>query len=86
MFKEQLKNQMVEFFYVGFCFCVNDNKGVDLKCPQMMKCILCYNCLILVCNSRTQVNKGLILYNTTNGITTLKKHVNVDHSIIAKKF
>jgi hypothetical protein len=30
--------------------------------------------------------KGLIFYHTTNGITTLKKHVNVDHFIIAKMF
>jgi len=30
--------------------------------------------------------KGLFLYNTTNGITTSKKHVNANHSIIAKLF
>ncbi|CAK9232606.1 unnamed protein product [Sphagnum troendelagicum] len=30
--------------------------------------------------------KGLFLYNTTNGITTLKKHVNTNHSIIANFF
>jgi hypothetical protein len=30
--------------------------------------------------------KGLFLYNTTNGITTLKKHVNTNNSIIAKLF
>jgi hypothetical protein len=30
--------------------------------------------------------KGLFLYNITNGITTLKKHVNANHSIIAKLF
>jgi hypothetical protein len=30
--------------------------------------------------------KGLFLYNTTNGITTLKKHVNINNSIIAKLF
>jgi hypothetical protein len=32
------------------------------------------------------MKKGLILYNTTNIITTLKKHVNANHSIIAKLF
>jgi hypothetical protein len=27
-----------------------------------------------------------MIYNTTNGITTLKKHVNPNHYIIAKMF
>jgi hypothetical protein len=30
--------------------------------------------------------KGLFLYNTTNGITTLKKHMNANHFIIEKLF
>jgi hypothetical protein len=42
-----------------------------------MHCIICYNSPILNLNSKAQVR-----YNTTNGITTLKEHVNVDHSII----
>jgi hypothetical protein len=28
----------------------------------------------------------LILYNTTNGITTLKKHVSTNYSILGKMF
>ncbi len=68
-----IKKSHGKIFLCWFFFNVNDSKGVDLKCPQMMRCILCYNCLVLVCNPRTQVNKGLILSNTTNGITTLKK-------------
>jgi hypothetical protein len=51
-----------------------------------MKCITCYNSPSLFCNHKTQTRKGLILYNTTNIITTLKKHVNANHSIIAKMF
>jgi hypothetical protein len=35
---------------------------------------------------KTQAKKGLILYTTTNGITALKKHVYVDHYVIANKF
>ncbi len=66
--------------------CVNDNKDVDVKCQQTMRCILCYNSPILFCNLKTQVRKSLIIYNTTNGITTLKKHVNTNDSIIAKMF
>jgi hypothetical protein len=68
-----------------FFFCVNDNKNVDLKCLQTLRCILCYNSPILFCNLKTQARKGLIIYNTTNEITTLKKHVNAKYFIIAKK-
>jgi len=65
---------------------VNDKKDVDVKCPQTMRCILCYSSLVLFCNLKTEAKKGLIIYSTTNGIVTLKKHVNVDHSIIVKIF
>ncbi len=51
-----------------------------------MRCVTCYNSPVLFCNPKTQTRKGLILYNTTNMITTLKKHVNANHSIIAKMF
>jgi hypothetical protein len=52
--------------------------------PQTMRCILCYNNSIFITNAKTQVNKGLILYNIINGITSLKKHVFANHSNIAK--
>jgi hypothetical protein len=45
-----------------------------------MHCILCYSSPILNLNPKTQGRRGLIIYNTTNGIITLKKHVNVDYS------
>ncbi len=61
---------------------VNDNKDVNVKCPQTMRCIFCYSSPILFCNFKTQAKKHLI----SNGITSLKKHVNVDHSIKAKMF
>jgi hypothetical protein len=57
-----------------------------MKSLQTMKCILCCNNPILVYNLKIQARKGLTLYNTTNGIITLKKHVNANHFIIAKKF
>jgi hypothetical protein len=44
---------------------------MDVKCFQLMKCIFCYASLILITNSKTQARKGLILYDITNGITTL---------------
>jgi hypothetical protein len=36
--------------------------------------------------SKTQARKGFILYNTTNGKITLKTHMSINHSIIAKMF
>ncbi len=48
--------------------------------------IICYNSPILFCNPKIQARKGLIIYNTMNGITRLKKHVDANHSIIAKMF
>ncbi len=48
-------------------------------------CILCYNNDVNVHNLRTKKRKGLIKYYKTYGITTLKKHVDVNqHDIIAK--
>jgi hypothetical protein len=39
---------------------------------------------ILITNVKTQARKGLVLYNSANGITTLKEHVYVDHCMITK--
>jgi hypothetical protein len=44
-----------------------------------MHFIICYNNLILNLNPKTQARRRLIIYTTTNGITTLIKHVNLDH-------
>jgi len=45
---------------------------MDVNCFQLIICILCYASLILIINVKTQVKKGLILYNSANGIITLK--------------
>jgi hypothetical protein len=37
-------------------------------------------------NAKTLARKGLILYNSANGITTLKEHVYVNHCMITKMF
>jgi hypothetical protein len=51
--KENIKKMMFkEFFMLGF-FCVNDNKDVDMKCPQTMRCIICYDNPILFCDLKT---------------------------------
>jgi len=57
----------------------NDNKEVDVTNPQVMHCILCQNSLVLNSNPKIQAKRGLIIYNTTNGIVELRKHVNSNH-------
>ncbi len=66
--KEDSRNALCWSFY-----CVNDNKSMDVKCFQLMKCIFYYASSILIKNSKTQARKGLILYIIANGITTLTK-------------
>jgi hypothetical protein len=51
-----------------------------------MRGIICYINPILITNAKAQARKDLILYNNANGITTLEKHVYVDHCMIAKIF
>jgi hypothetical protein len=51
-----------------------------------MHYIFCHKNSIDATNPRTQFKRGIISYYKTNGITILKKHVNVDHGPIAKIF
>jgi hypothetical protein len=51
-----------------------------------MRCIFCYVNLFLISNVKTEARKGLILYNSANGIIALKKHVYANHGRIAKIF
>jgi hypothetical protein len=51
-----------------------------------MRCILCFQKLIIGINPRTQARKGLVSYYKTNGIISFKKHVAVDHYFIAQMF
>jgi hypothetical protein len=72
--KSNSRNALCWAFYY-----VNDNKEVDFKIPQIMCCIICYCSSILDLNPTTQANRRLIICNTTNGIITLRKHVNLHH-------
>jgi hypothetical protein len=47
---------------------------------------MCYDNVINIPNSRTKERRGLITYYKTYGITALKKHVDANHYVIAKKF
>ncbi len=72
--RENNKNALCWAFY-----CVNDNKEVNVITPQTMRCIFCHNNPILNVNPKTQAKKKLTIYNTTNGIATLRKYVNSNH-------
>jgi hypothetical protein len=76
---------MVKKYMFSF-FCMNNNKDVDVNYLQTMRCILSYNNQVLFCNPKIQTNKCLIIYNITNGITSLENHVNVDHFMISNFF
>jgi hypothetical protein len=65
---------------------INDNAQIDLVNPQIMRCILCCQNLVIGINPITQMRKGLISYYETNGITSFKKHTDIDHSFIATMF
>jgi hypothetical protein len=67
-------------------YCVNDNKPMDIKCFQFMRCIFCYVNLVLITTVKTQARKGLILYNNANEITALNEHVYANHCMIIKLF
>ncbi len=64
---------------------MNDGKEVEITSHQLMKSILCYHNVVNILNPRTK-ERGLKNYYRTYGIIALKKHVDVDHSIIVKKF
>jgi hypothetical protein len=67
-------------------YCVNENAKVELESTQIMRCILCHQELVIGINPRTQVRKILIFYYKTNGITSLKRHVDANHILITRMF
>jgi cytochrome c-type biogenesis protein CcmH/NrfF len=80
--KPNKKNDFCWTFYY-----VNDNKEVDLTSLQVMHCIICQKSSILNLNPKIQTRiRNLIISNTTDGITTLRKHVNPDHCNIFFNF
>jgi hypothetical protein len=72
IFKGKIGDMIVEMHLCWSFCCVNDNKPIDVKCFQLMRCNICYANLILIINAKTQARKGLILYNFTNGINASK--------------
>ncbi len=65
---------------------MNDGKEVEIPSYQIMKCILWVDNAVNILNPGTKKRKGLITYYKTYHINAHKKHVDIDHSIIVKKF
>ncbi len=61
---------------------VNDNKPVDGKILQVMRCHLCYKTLVLY-SIKTKLRKVINSYYKNNGILTLRKHVDGEHNLLA---
>ncbi len=60
-------------------YCVNDDKKIDPRNLQVMRCLLYYNNLVHARNPNIKKRKGLITYYKTYVIMTLEKHVDSDH-------
>jgi hypothetical protein len=58
-------------------YCINDNKEIDLIGSQIMRVL--FVTIVMNLNPKTQAMKVLIINKTTNGIITLRKHVNSYH-------
>jgi hypothetical protein len=59
---------------------------MDLSQNQMMKCIICHDDtipleILIMCN---RSKKCFIAYHKSNGITTMKNHVKINHSTLLK--
>jgi len=59
---------------------------MDLSQNQMMKCIICHDDtipleILTMCN---RCKKCFIAYHKSNGITTMKNHVKINHSTLLK--
>jgi hypothetical protein len=52
-FKEESEDRIIKMHYVGHFYCVNGNKLMDVKCSQLMKCILCYVSSVSMTNAKT---------------------------------
>jgi hypothetical protein len=53
-----------------------------------MWCIVCHNDVVgpEIFELYTRLRKGFIVYHKSNGITTMKKHVELEHNTLIKKF
>jgi hypothetical protein len=68
-------------------FKVNDNQSINLSKNQITRCIICHIeiTFLEILAMRIRCRKGLIAYHKFNGIITMKKHVEYDHSTLLQK-
>ncbi len=64
---------------------LNDNNIVDGNKPQIMRHMICHVNFVPF-NPRKKERKGIITYYKKNGIIALKKHVDANHVMLAKRF
>lgn len=74
-----------------FCwtfYCVDDRSKLDVDIPQLICCVISYNdpMSFTIFTQRTRLKKGLVFYFKNNGLIALKKHLNANHGLSAKKF
>jgi len=68
-------------------FEVNDNQLINLSENKIMRCIICHSEItpFEILAMHTRCRKCFIAYDKSNGITTMKKHVEYDHSTLLQK-
>jgi hypothetical protein len=64
---------------------LNGNNIVDGNKPQIMRCMICHVNFV-PSNPRTKERRRIITYYQKNGIISLKKHVDANHVMLAKRF
>jgi hypothetical protein len=74
------RNALCWSFYI-----VNDNNIIDGSKLQIMRCMICCVNFVLY-NPRTKGRRRIITYSKRNGIIAIKKHVDVDHVVLANRF
>lgn len=60
---------------------------VDCHVEQTMRCVLCWPTKYVAGAHKTKkARKGIVLYNPSHGITSMKKHVDVVHASWLEKY
>ncbi len=80
--KELFGSLIITTHHMGF-FKVNDSQPIDMNVNQIMWCIIYHNhtCSLKIWALCIRCCKGFItIYHKTNGIATMKEHVEVEHN------
>jgi hypothetical protein len=83
MSKTLVGNFMVEVLCWAFYY-VNDGSKVNVNVPQLMR-FLVITIVQWLLQFLTKGQDCIMFYFKSDGIITLRKHVDVDHGLIAKR-